>query len=156
MLKVAVVAVVTVVAGGERAAFSCIILPCIVLHSVTYKGSISTLYTSKMKPANIGGTTANFRIPSLFLLFLVYIPGTYRSWLFALFFYFTENSPESREQCAASAGSAYQPSPPYSLASYQLIELRNPRRTSEYTLIANDVYPSKPKLEIGTGHQVIH
>jgi len=49
-------------------AFSCIVLPCIVLHSIAWNGSISTLYTGKIKPASTGGTTANFQI-SIFVIF---------------------------------------------------------------------------------------
>ena len=113
------------------------------LFAPVFISSIPTLYPSKMKPASTGGTTANFLLPSscYFFIYSRNLP------LLALRTVFpTENIPASREQCAASASFAYQQSPPYPLASYRLIEIMNPRETSEYTLTANNAYPGKQQL----------
>ncbi len=91
------------------------------------------------------------QIPSFLIIFREHTtPGS------SPCFFPTRKSPGNREQCAASASFAYQRSPPCSLASYRLVEIRSRRRTTGCTLIANNVYPGEPKVEIGTRHQDIH
>ena len=148
----------------HRIASSCIVLPCSVLHSVSFNGSISMLYTSKIKPASTGGTTANFPNSK----FLDYIPGTYYSWLFALFFPHEKESGEPRAMCCqcqlcVPTIPPLQPSVVSTCRNQKSkeddrvyvdckqripwrTESRNRNQASGYTLGANNECPDKPNV----------